>query len=214
MHDDSIIRSIVDTKFPFVVIENYIQDLNINCVMIDNFNGAYKATEHLIKLGHRNIMHFAGNRAKRVSSDRLNGYLTAMHDNLINVSDDMIINSDYTEENGYRDMKRLLGQNIKPTALFCADDTIAVGAITAIYEAGLSVPGDIAVIGFDDDKSVRMDRIFPALTTVRQPLIDIGAASIKLLVKHIKNPMKKPEKILFKTELIIRDSCGGKRLLC
>ncbi len=196
------------TGFPFVLTEYEIPGYDVNNVLVDNFNGAYKGTEHLIKLGHKKILHFTGDRHLKVSIDRLNGYLQAIHDNGIKLDDDMVVHSRFYERSGYENMKTVLDKLKRPFAVFCGSDAIAYGAIRAIYERGLKIPEDVAIVGFDDVQSLSTDICFPSLTTVKQPFVEIGTTSVKLLSKAIKNPNKKAEKILLNTELIVRKTCG------
>ncbi len=209
--DEGIIRDLAAAGFPFVLIENEIPNLEINNILIDNFGGAYKATEHLIKLGYKKIFHFSGDMNTKVSTERLNGYIRAMQDYGIPMDKDSIIYTQFKEKSGYGNMKHLLKRQTLPDAIFFAADISAFGAIRAITEAGLTVPGDIAITGFDDDIPDSRDIIFPGLTTMKQPLREIGHQSIKLLTRSINNPYSKPLSKTYKTELIIRESCGANK---
>jgi DNA-binding LacI/PurR family transcriptional regulator len=207
--DENLIRNLSLSNFPFVLIENEIPGLEINNILIDNVEGAYTATLHLVKLGFRNIFHFTGDMNIKVSMDRLNGYVSAMRENGIAIDEGMIIYSDFSEDSGYQKMKNLLDSGIRPEAIFFGADTTAFGAIRAIYEAGLKVPQDIAIVGFDDDKPESRDIVFPQLTTVRQPMEKVGKCAVATLVNNISSPDNKCKKLIYKTELIIRKSCGA-----
>ena len=206
--DENIIRNLTASKFPFVLIENEIDDLDINNIVLDNFNGAYKATEHLIKLGFKNIRHFTGDMNYKVSLHRFNGFVKAMQDNAIPLNSNSITYSDFYEDLAYSQMKDLIAKKDIPDAIFFGADLAAFGAIRAIYEAGLSIPKDISIIGFDDDSPQQNDIVFPKLTTIGQPLYEMGMESIKLLIKNIENPDMKSEKIIFDPKLIIRETCN------
>lgn len=209
--DESVIKELADTNYPFVLIENEIQGLDVNNILVNNCDGTMKATSHLINLGYKDIMHFSGDINYKVSLDRLNGYVMAMQKHNLPIKDGMIVYTDFTEKSGYDNMKRILEKGRKPEAIFFGADITAFGAIRAIYEHGLKVPEDIAIVGFDDDIPKSRDIVFPALTTVRQPLKEIGRDSIKLLLKTIQEPERQKERHVFETELIIRDSCGAKK---
>jgi DNA-binding LacI/PurR family transcriptional regulator len=210
MTDEIVIKELSKQNYPFVLIENEIAGFDINNVLVDNFGGAYKATEHLINSGFNDIMHFTGdlNTKKKISMDRLNGYVKAMQDYGKLIKDGMIVISDFNEKSGYVNMKRLLDSGTKPEAVFFGADLTAFGAIRSIYEAGLSVPRDIAVIGFDDDIPESRDIVFPPLSTVRQPMEQMGKTGVQVLTDNIKNSGNSKQKILLNTELVIRESSG------
>ncbi len=227
--DDSIIKELASSTFPFILIENDVE-LDVNKVVIDNVDGAYRATEYLIQLGHKRIVHFAGNMNLKITLDRLNGYVRAMQDHLLPIDKDMIIYPDFsaiaeeeandTEKNiwsnktfynaGYKEMHSLLSKNKCPDAVFFATDISAFGAIKAINEAGLSVPEDISVMGFDDARPQDYDCDCRPISTMRQPLKEAGYTGIKELIKTIQTPDKPHERTVLKTGLVIRDSCRKK----
>jgi DNA-binding LacI/PurR family transcriptional regulator len=207
LDDTKLIKELAVSDFPFVLIENDIHDLKINSVLVDNFKGAYKATSHLIDLGYKNIFHFTGDMNSQVSLTRLNGFVQAMHDFSIPINIGNIVYADFESNSGYTQMKNLISNNILPEAIFFGGDATAFGAINAMHEAKLSTPKDIAIIGFDDDKPQDNVMIYPKLTTIRQPLYEIGIESIKLLIEKINNPKMEPKKIIFDPELIIRETC-------
>jgi LacI family transcriptional regulator len=122
----------------------------------------------------------------------------------------LIINGDFSEESGYLAMKRLLP--LKPEAIFAASDTMAIGAIRAVREAGLRVPEDIAFVGFDDLPIASLSDF--KLTTVHQPIIQFGAKAVDTLIDLIENGIKPSRRIIMDTELIIRDSCGASQKNC
>lgn len=204
--DERIFRSIAE-KSKFVLIEGNVPNCNINKIRLDNFKGAYLATEHLIRLGYKNIVHISGDMNYDVSLERLNGYVQAMHDHRIPLSPDSILYADYGEEIAYRQMKQFLDSGKRPDACFAGADKPAFGALRAAMEKGLSFPDDLAVIGFDDDTPDSRDIVFPGLTTMRQPLYEMGRASVELLIDSINHPEKEAVTRNFETTLIIRDTC-------
>ena len=196
-----------DTNSCFVLIEGYVPDVPINNVLVDNYKGAYEATVHLIKAGYKRISHFSGDMNYKVSLDRFNGFINAMHDYSIPISSSDIINADFLEESGYEEMQKIISDGNIPEAIFFGADRTAFGAIKAMYEHGLKTPDDIAIIGFDDDLPKDYDIVYPKLTTLRQPLYKMGVESVNLLVEAINNPKVKPKVTVFEPELIIRDTC-------
>lgn len=204
--DEQIFRSIAE-KSKCVLIEGNLPNCNVNKIQLDNFKGAYLATEHLIHLGYKNILHISGDMNYDVSLERLNGYVQAMHDHKIPLKPNSIIYADYGEDVAYRQMKQLLDSGLKPDACFVGADKPAFGVLRAAMEKGLSFPDDLAVIGFDDDTPDSRNILFPGLTTMRQPLYEMGRTSVELLVDSIKHPDQEPMTKKFETTLIIRDTC-------
>lgn len=207
LRDESIINAIASSNACFVLIEGSLPNMSINNVQLDNYSGAYKATEHLIKLGYKKIKHFTADMNHKVSLDRFNGFMNAMLDYSMQMSPNDIVTADFTAESGYDQMKNLIDKGDIPDAIFFGADKTAFGAIKAMYEHGLKTPEDIAIIGFDDDIPPDWDINYPKLTTIKQPLYQMGVEGIKLLVEAINNPGMKPKIKVFQPELIIGDTC-------
>lgn len=205
--DEELFRSIAAKSVNCVLIEGSPDDCKINKIQLDNFHGAYTATEHLIKQGYRNIIHITNDMNYDVSLERLNGFVQAMHDYRIPLGPDSIIYADCFEETACRQMRRLLTEGKKPDACFVGADKPAYGVLRAAMEAGLSIPNDLAVIGFDDDIPESRDIIFPGLSTMRQPLYEMGKAGVELLLDAIANPGREAQTRTFEAELILRDTC-------
>lgn len=205
--DEELFRSIAAKAVNCVLIEGSPDDCKVNKILLDNFRGAYTATEHLIKQGYHHIIHITNDMNYDVSLERLNGFVQAMHDYRIPLGPDSIVYADCFEKVAYQQMKRLLTEGKKPDACFVGADKPAYGVLRAAMEAGLSIPGDLAVIGFDDDTPVSRDMLFPGLSTMRQPLYEMGKAGVELLLDKIAHPEKEVETRTFEAELILRDTC-------
>jgi LacI family transcriptional regulator len=143
-----------------------------------------------------------------VGQDRLSGYKDALDSGNMNVEKNLIVEGDFTEEGGFRAMLTLLAS--KPDAVFVASDTMAFGAMRAVLEQGLSIPDDVAVIGFDD--LTASCHTSPTLTTVRQPIQSMGAMAADTIIELIHQPDASPIQRVIPTELIIRESSGSERL--
>jgi len=209
---DEFVLKLDDKKFPYVLMGRKLVQREINYVALDYFGGSYSAVEHLIKLGHKRIGFIGAPILKDTMTnmiDRKKGYIHALNENRIKTSNDfMTESSDFSVNEGYRQMEKLLKSRIKPTAILAAHDSLAIGAMDAIRENKLRVPEDIAVIGFDDIPEAL--NVYPKLTTIKYPLYDLGKESAKMLSKiisHEENEIIR-QKVL-PTKLIIRDSCGG-----
>ncbi len=206
--DEHIINELSKTGFPYVLIENDFSNKNTNCMLIDNLDGAKDAVDYLASLHHTKIAHISGNPNKKVTIDRFNGYLESMHKNSLEIHENYIqhTTADYTS--GYERMKTLLslGEN-RPTAVFCSDDAIASFAIRAAMDLSFRVPEDISVMGFDNQKILPDNYRGPGITTVEQPLYQIGLDSICLLTKLLENKLtEKRIHNVYSTKIVIRDS--------
>lgn len=206
--DEETIRRVQGEEFPLVVVDRDIQAADeVVEVIVDNLHGALTATEHLIELGYQRIGFINGIPELQASRDRLRGYRLALQEHGIVPHDDWICTGDFQEEGGYRCMQKLLDVNPPLDAVFAASDLMAVGAIKAIREAGKRVPDDIAIIGFDDiPLAAHLD---PPLTTMRQPMAEMGAMASRLLLHLIKGEEVFQRKAILQTELIVRASCGA-----
>lgn len=207
LENEPLFRDMAARTSCFVLIEGKLSGGGINNIQLDNFSGAYKAASHLIESGYQNIVHFTGDMNYSATSDRLNGFVQAMRDHHVPITANTIHYSDYFERAAYQQMNRLLESGFKPDACFAGADKPAFGIIRSAFEHNLRVPEDIAVIGFDDDEPDSRDMIFPLLSTMKQPLYEMGKASVELLIRSIENPGIEPQTITFEPKFMIRDTC-------
>lgn len=195
-----------ELAIPFILINHYIDDNTVSCIAIDNLDGAKKAVEYLVKLGHRRIAHITGDLNAQSAQQRLKGYREILDKNGIEINQDYIIKSDYTRGKARTATEKLLNLPQVPTAIFAASDSMALEAIGVLTEKKISVPKDISVIGFDDNPSGLYGQI--ALTTVKQPLVEMVKIAINELDAMIKGRAGNIKKVLLPTELVVRDSCA------
>ena len=211
---DAHLRDIVDSQMPVVVIGRDFQCDGVDYVSTDNLTGGFEATQHLIDLGHRRIGFIGADMKNRGSLKRLQGYVNALKAHKIDVDERLVtgrkealsgVPGYSTEKMCYEGMKRLLSLPNRPTAVFARNDFTAIGAMTAIKEAGLAIPKDIAIVGFDDIPMAT--HTSPPLTTVRQPMRLQGQLAAEMLLRRIGDDetQKRQERIL-NCELIIRES--------
>ncbi len=208
LSDEKIIRNLDEIGFNYVLIENDAGGNNTNSLLIDNIGGAEKAVNYLASLGHKAIAHISGNPNKKVSIDRLNGYLNAMHKNMLKIQDEYLQYTTTDYSSGYEKMEKLifLGDR-RPTAVFCSDDAIASYAVKAAQDNHLHVPEDISIMGFDNQKILPDFYRGPAITTVEQPLYSIGVDSIRLLTDILENKLKdKKIRKTYATDIVIKES--------
>jgi LacI family transcriptional regulator len=195
---------VLEEDIPCVVINNLVEDLNVNCIAIDNVKGAFEATDYLIKLGHRRIAHITGDLITQAAVQRLEGYQRALEENKLVTRDDYIFKTDYSRPKARESAQKILELKERPTAVFVASDTMALEVMGVFFENGLDVPKDISIIGFDDNPMGLYGQV--SLTTVRQPLIKMAEEGVKKLNLIMKGRDKKIEKVSLSPELIIRDS--------
>ena len=205
--DGPMVRRAIERVPHFVLIEGDIPNLPINRVALDNAGGAYLATKHLIDIGRQRICHFTSDMNYAVSQERLDGFLRAMREGGRPILADTIIRADFEEQVSYQQMSAMIRAGAVPDACFVGADKSAYGVLRALYENHLRVPADVAVIGFDDEEPDSHDMLFQKLTTMRQPLYQMGQAGIALLVHTIQNPGAPPQVTRFQPEFVIRETC-------
>ena len=203
MNDDDLIRDLYKTDYPFVLIENNLDDINANSILIDNFDGSMKASLKAIEAGHKKVAYIQGSDKIRAAVQRYEGFMEAMKKSGVDINHDYIKASDsFSERSGYEAACKLLEMESPPTCVMCASDAQAYGAIKCCIEKGLHVPSDISVIGFDYDKSYAVSAEYPKLTTVSQPMDVIGKESAKLLIEKLNEKSATNKKIIIPTRWI------------
>jgi LacI family transcriptional regulator len=196
--------TLTSRNFPFVLIDHQGTGNPCPAVGATNWQGGYNATEYLIKHGHKRIGFITGSMDLGAAIDRLEGYKSALRVHHLPVDPRLIYEGTFFQPDGYAGGSALLDLENPPTAIFASNDVMAMGAMDAIRGRGLRVPEDISIIGFDDIPQAAMVR--PALTTVRQPLEEMGRLATQMLIDQLKNPEKEIGRIELPTQLIVRDS--------
>jgi LacI family transcriptional regulator len=173
---------------------------------IDNFQAAYDAVSYLVNTGHKKIGIIRAEQQDQTCIDRLNAYKQVLVDHNMPVDESYIVGYDFHFESGYEGMMEILENEEQPDAMFCISDELATGAIRAIKDYGLRVPEDISVIGFDDIPLAK--RFIPSISTVRQPIFEMGKVATDTIIKMIKGTFKKEaiEDTILSYELITRES--------
>lgn len=199
---DDYYHQLSNIEYPCVVFDINVKNSKTSCVGVDNTKGAFMAVEHLIKLGHKKIAFINGHMDAFVSYERLDGYYLALNRYGITIDEDLIIHSDFTSKGGEIAAEKLLSLGKDFTAVFCASDLMAVGAIQTFDSLGISIPDKVSVIGFDDINIGQY--ISPKLTTIRQDREKIGESAANVLVNLING--QSFDRIVIMPELIIRES--------
>lgn len=202
--DDPFLVELADSSFPFVLVNHKPEGGSYNYVDTENVIGAKLAITYLHEKGHTNIAFICGAMNESNAKDRLEGYKTAMLELGLEVRNENIVCGEFSKEKAFNEVGKLLALGERPTAIFCSDDYMAIGAIEKIKSEGLKVPDDIAVIGFDNIEIGPFVR--PTLTTVKQPMYELGESAANILLELIEGVKEKPISKLLPTELIIRNS--------
>ena len=200
------LKKLYQCKIPIVVVDRDVALEYADVVLLDNEEAGYEATQHLIQLGHRKIACISGPNDLTPSNARVHGYQRALDENHLQFNPNYLVSGDFTFHSGEIAMQQLLSLKELPSAVFILNDMMAIGAITAIRKAGMSVPKDISIIGFDN---IQMSSaVTPMLTTVGQPIDEIAKISITQLIEKIrtKDHFQKNKRIVLKAKLIIRES--------
>lgn len=204
--DHPLFRHITKIKTPFVMVDKPALGSDmVSYVTVDNIAAAETAVHHLIGLGRRRIAHITGNLNISDGQDRLLGYKNALKQAGLRYEPELVYEGFFGKHAGYEGMKRLLRH--KPDALFAAGDTIAVGALRALHDAGIGCPEDVSIVGFDDVDVATQS--IPNLTTMRQPIQQKGAMAARVLIDMLQGKLSSPQHVLLPTQLVIRGSCGA-----
>lgn len=208
---DEKVKRFQQTETPIVLVDSYHPKLD--SIIVENEQGAYMATQHLIKLGHRRVGIIDAHLRSMPAQVRLKGYKKALKENKIPFEERLLVISDVSSEEdgfnqkaGYDAMSQLLklGEN-RPTAVFVASDIQALGAMKALRDNKLKIPQDMAVVGFDD---IEMSD-YLGLSTMRQPMYAMGKLAVERLMERISEDVKNVMLRSFTTELVVRETCGG-----
>ena len=211
----SILKLIVETDTPAVVVSSGQPDANIGAVGIDDYQAAYEMTRHLLALGHHRLGFIIGDPNQSSSGRRLSGFHAAMSDaGLVIADEEVVAQGMFNYRSGLDAAEFLLTQEQRPSAIFASNDDMAAATVAIAHRLGLDVPSDLTVVGFDD--APLATTIWPELTTVRQPIMEMAGAAVDLLVRQIRarrnGEAEAREHLLMDFELIRRQSDAAPRL--
>lgn len=201
----------LNKRLPVVLLDRDVcnegNNIKIDAVVNDNFNGSYKMVNYLISLGHQRIAIITSSKGKILLNERLNGYIKALEDNQMEVNQNHILYGDSRFESGYKLTKQLIMQPLKPTAIFTVNNIMALGAVAALNEMRISIPDHMSICAFGEFKYHSV--LNPDLTIVNQQPYEIGKKAAEILIEKIQHFHEwKPQKIVFESSLIMRNSCS------
>lgn len=203
--DDRVIELIKEMQIPTVFCSCIVDGVDATSIVVDDYQAARDATKYLIELNHKRIAFIGGDMRDETSRKRFRGFQKVMSDANIQPDEQYIKFGDYKIDSGYLLMKELLSSSPRPTAIFAASDDMAVGALNCIIDNGLLVPDDFSIIGFDG--SYLGEIVRPSLTTLKQPIQQMGEMSVQVLIDQLNGKSQMVNQIILRHELLIRDSC-------
>lgn len=192
-------------QIPVLVVARQIPDFRETYLYIDNVEASYKATRHLIELGHRRIAHISGRPDQPNAIDRKQGYLQALADGGIDPISALIVEGNFRRQSGVLAIDKLLSTGVSFSAIFAANDQMAFGARLGLYRHGIRVPEDISLVGFDDETAAAY--MIPPLTTIRQPAVELGLEAARLILGSLTSQKVSPFQL--KAELVVRESTAA-----
>jgi len=202
--DNAFIYHVIEKKIPLVVLNRQIEERSVVNVLSNDQEGVYEAIQLFIKHGHRDIAIIEGTPHFKSAQERKEGYLKALMEYQLPILSEYMVKGNYNMESGYEGMKKLLSLDNYPTAVFCSNDDMAIGAMKAINEYGLMIPEDISIIGFDDIGF--SEYTSPALTTVKRPIEEISIAGAEKLLQVMDAGNEEDGPIFLTTNLVRRHS--------
>ncbi len=201
---ESQLRQIEEERIPCVIIDDHSDEHRISYVDADNREAVNLAGDYLFQKGHRKMGFLKGVENNRNAQDRLAGFYDVIAKHNLDLKEDWILEGDFTVEGGRDALRKLVAQNNLPTVLLCANDQMALGVMAEAKNAGLKIPEDLSVMGFDGIEAHRYTT--PILTTMRQPLVEMGVAAAEMLFEQINNTDYVQEIRIFPVELISGES--------
>ena len=197
-------QDLLRRKIPLVFFDRVCDDVVASKVVIDDYRSAYDAVTHLVERGYKNIAHFAGPKELGICIKRRNGYVDALKHAQLGFRNEFVRYGGLHEEDGYSSMESLLEGEILPDAIFAVNDPVAIGTYQKIKEAGLKIPGDIAIVGFSNNKITTL--VDPQMTTVDQPSYEMGRRAAEILIRTIEDKTVEPTTLVLEAKLVVRAS--------
>jgi LacI family transcriptional regulator len=201
---EAYLESLRQRRFPYVLVDHQGIDDTGPAVGATNWQGAYDATRHLIELGHQRIGFVTGTLDRGCARDRLAGYQAALVEQGLTPDPQLIQEGDFFQPRGYACAQALLALPQPPTAIFASNDVSAFGVMEAVRDRGRRIPDDISIVGFDDIPQAA--QVNPPLTTVRQPLEQMGRTAARMLLEIMDDPSHPAQRLQLATELVVRRS--------
>jgi LacI family transcriptional regulator len=206
-NSNEVVRFAQERKTPIVVLDRHLADIQVDTVRCDSKQGAYQLVKHLIDLGHERIAVLSGPDGVSTAMDRVAGYSQALQEASVNADPKLVWFGEFIQASGYQMARQALALTPRPTALFAANNFIAIGAYRALRDASLRIPEDVSLVAFDDLPAPLV--MEPFLTVAAQPAYEMGQQGTELLLARLAGEgPSEPQEIVLPTQLIIRRSSG------
>jgi DNA-binding LacI/PurR family transcriptional regulator len=206
LKNTAALKELISSEIPVALLAREVPSLAVNTVVVNDFLGAFEATSYLIKLGHQKIAMITEDIYFPVTKSRLDGYKQALEQAGINYNENLVMINNTSFTDALDSTVKLLNLPEPPTAIFASTEPLAIGAIQGARESGFDIPKDISIVGFDN--SILAEMCYPQLTTMSQPIQEMGKKIIELLVEEIKDPKKLKQRIVMSPELVIRGTAS------
>ena len=205
--DRETLNQNVPQSLPVVLLDCHVDSDGFDSINIDNFDGALEMTQHLLSHGHRRIAIITGTEGNFDAGERLHGYREALHAHGVQFDPQLQVPGDFTEASGYDAAKKLLALSPRPSAIFASNDSMAIGALSALRDQRIQLPEEMALAGFDDVPIAAY--LTPNLSSVQMDIHNLGVQAIQTAVHAICNKnVHRKQQVVLKTRLSLRESCG------
>ncbi|NRF94514.1 LacI family DNA-binding transcriptional regulator [Paenibacillus frigoriresistens] len=204
IQNDQFLKKLIQQNIPIALITGEMPTLAVDTVMVDDYLGGFQAGNHLVELGHKRIAIVVEDMDNMSNRERIRGCKQAMANAGLYLDEQLVITGGFTVESGKSAMSNLLLLEERPSAVFACNDLLAIGAIRAAREQGMQLPADLSVVGFDN--TILATLIDPPLTTIGQPIQEIGRRAVDLLVQEIKGEKVLKQRVVLLPELVLRNS--------
>ena len=206
------LKLFTDRNIPLVFFDRIVDEIEAHKIVVDDFEGGYRATKHLIEQGAKRIAHIGGPLNLKIYKNRQDGFYHALKEAGLHINKSFIINNSLTRKEGTQAIRKLIMNSEKPDAIFCANDTTALSVIMYLQKIGIKTPEEISIVGFSNEPFSEV--VTPSISTIRQPGFLMGKKAAELIIYQINNKEAKPKfkTIIMPTELIIRNSSKRKNI--
>jgi len=191
-------------NIPLVFFDRAVPEIETDKIVVDDFAGGFRVTQHLIDQGYQRIAHLAGTQNLRTYLDRKNGYIEALRQNGIPYNESLVIINTLTSDEGISAVEQLMNLSTPPDAIFCGNDTTALSSMIYLRDKGMRIPQDVGIVGFSNEPFSRV--VSPSISTIEQPGFEMGQKAAELLIRQIETKERTYQTIILPTELIIRES--------
>jgi LacI family transcriptional regulator len=191
-------------NIPLVFFDRAVPEIETNKIVVDDFMGGFRVTQHLIDQGYRRIGHMAGPQNLRSYSDRKKGYMEALEKNGMKYDENLVITNSLTSDEGIEAIQKLMSLPQPPDAVFCGNDTTALSSMIYLRDNGIRIPEDVGIVGFSNEPFSRV--VSPSISTIAMPGFMMGQKAAEMILKQIEFKEKTFSTLVMPTELIIRES--------